>query len=55
MYLISVLISKEYLDKGTKATLEYRVFGHVLGGKGEWPGAVNMVLGQQVNNFKRLL
>ncbi len=42
-------------DKGTQVTLEYRVFGHIVGGMKKWPVAVDFVLGTQLGNLQKLL
>lgn len=38
-----------------KVSVEYRVFGHVVGGMEQWPKAVDFVLGVQVKRLKGLL
>lgn len=42
-------------DTGTKVELEYRVYGHITGGMGEWPQAVDFVLGTQIKRLAKLL
>ena len=42
-------------DKGVEVTVEYRVYGMIVGGMGEWPKAVDFVIGTQVKRLAELL
>lgn len=45
----------EQQDNKTKVSLEYRVFGFIVGGMDKWPSAVDYVLGVQVKRLEQLL
>lgn len=42
-------------EQGVEVKLEYRVYGMIVGGMGEWPKAVDFVLGTQMKRLKALL
>ena len=45
----------EQQDGKTKISLEYRVFGFIVGGMDKWPSAVDYVLSVQVKRLQELL
>ena len=45
----------ELVDKAVLVKVEYRVFGMIIGGMGQWPKAVDFVVTTQVKRLKALL